>query len=672
MMPLQRMSPEQVQSIDSQLSGVDSEHGSVSATISKIRRDAEKYFSVMQGELGFLSDREVQEQRQYLRTLDPSDKGKIADAWQAYAQESSFVQSSISDNRQIFRDYTERLSEEARKEVISEESKEEWLRWLRDRSRDSKEKKSSLASALPEYLAERRPVAELRQELLKDPALRKAERDGNADIKAKIAFLKSSRDFFGSMEIDQRADLVNSLKRDLEHFEEDQKLYDTMMKSLKEAESQGLITGRVTEYFKSIFYNSAYSHDDRALFVTKTLPNFKKSWAKVHKEAQQVQADAVKQGVDINGVPEIALLATTAFIGKHFEHKEADVARARTALNHTVALRAELQKQADGHLGRAQKAQAITSSKVKEWRSSLFENKRSMPNLQQAVSTLGRYADGWIHEREKFDRLQSEVFDNGVPDGATVLSATEFMNLGYPEKQAYNRKLQSLSLQSIREKNGVTEDDMAAKEAASDQTVEQSNQTTKADVEKEIDEALSTSHPILAKLTRDFLYKENYDTLQALRGAMYNFIWCRNHHYLNKDTRHILQEAAKPETHDIEQNGHSKRMENVDLDYSVSSSNVMRDHRDGTHAPTYIHVSQNKHDAFRNECRENAHNEQWKYWVIADFTDVPYGDIVQFCTSTTYSLKSLKKKWDSAPAAKTISTSGTSKKSSESSLATAA
>ena len=385
------------------------------------------------------------------------------------------------------------------------------------------------------------------------------------------------------------------------------------------------------------------------------------------------------------------------FLSMHYLERENLAAGVTAALAAAEKLPA-LYSKAKGILGAAVGSGAMSKNKVGKWMESLFKQERTPQEIEEILEgELKDYIGTWTKLRYRYDRLERQMDQSGVPPGFNRLSDKKFLDLDYFQRESYveeaersmnislsgpsNRPIDQLKIRirhelQVKDWEGAEELMSEAWAIAEGEDLNELQsmqnylkQFRKVDDERNapseaISQTLETMREAVAEAPGSVqqLYYEamqrGFTTLSGLTTQMYNLVWCHDHGYLDGHREEVLYNASFDETEDIVENGHRQYgLENINLDAVDDSkkADAMRPYRN-TWAPTLYHMDASNGSSrarFLNELQSK--NPARDYWSTLKIRDISYEKQHYLVKKVNYKLKSGMKKLQKAGVAFTLS-----------------
>ena len=385
------------------------------------------------------------------------------------------------------------------------------------------------------------------------------------------------------------------------------------------------------------------------------------------------------------------------FLSMHYLERENLAAGVTAALAAAEKLPA-LYSKAKGILGAAVGSGAMGKNKVGKWMESLFKQERTPQEIEEILEgELRDYIGTWTKLRYRYDRLERQMDQSGVPPGFNRLSDKKFLDLDYFQRESYveeaersmnislngpsNRPIDQLKLRirhELQVKDWESAEELMAEaweiaegedihelESMSNylkqfRKVESRENAPTESITKTLEfirEAISEAPPSVQMLYIEAMQK-GYNTIWGLTTQMYNLVWCHEHGYLDGHREEVLYEESFDETEDIVENGHRQYgLENINLDAIDDDKKLdaMRPYRN-TWAPTLYHMNASNGSSrirYLNELQ--GKNAARDYWSTLKIRDITYDKQAYLVKKVNWKLKSGMKKLKASGVAFTAS-----------------
>lgn len=593
--------------------------------------------------LGFLSREEISSQRSYIESA-ANDPEKMIDIAQSYSRE--MISQSIAKNYAIYENHLIKPLDDALESgIISSKSYGEWIAWMRDSSRNSTQKKSSIESTLPNYLQERRNLAAERKTLLRDAGLSALSSLGDAALDKQISQLKNDRTFLESLSFSERKSLIASVTAALPLPQQDAKLFAKFEGELSSAVSAGLISKASVERWVARFKKPGLSLKAKQYFFEHQWSSYRKAWEKVKEERATVLKNPLFKELTAKDCKEISTFTTeTKFTELHYDKKTALVAEVRAVLKAKETGKQNLLKDTRGILEAAASAGYIAKNKTGPWLEHVIAGKRTLTELRKFVGD-------WAKVRFNFDTVERAMNKGKVPQGLTRLSEEKFLGMSYEQRKSYVEEAQRrLNLEEadtpdtpIKDLKGKvrhaldtqnwdeaklflgkawkaveSEDDIRELKSMegyleSFVTKEKSEDREKTeDVRRayaEITELMGSLPTGLVPLYKSALLR-GAGCVQCVTTCIYNRTWCQDRGYLTESSEEKLRNKAVQETENRIKGGgegHGNGLENNRLD--GFGQPAVRDKGIG---PQNVFMSSGQAGSFVDEA--DANKGTWSFW----------------------------------------------------------
>lgn len=595
--------------------------------------------------LGFLSKDEISSQKSYVESA-ADDPEKMIDIAQSYSRE--MISQSIAKNYAIYHNHLIKPLDEALESgIISSKSYGEWIAWMRDSSRDSSQKKSSIESALPNYLEERRKLAADRKTLLKDTGLGALSKLGDPALDKKIAQLKDESGFLETLSFSERKSLIAAVTAALPLPLQDAKLFEKFEGELSSAVSAGLISKSSVERWIARFKKPGLSLKAKQYFFDHQWSSYRKAWEKVKEERATVLKNPLFKELTSRDCKELAVFtAEKQFTELHYDKKAALTAEVRAVLKAKETGKQALLKDTRGVLETAASAGYIAKNKTGPWLEHVIAGKRTLTELKKFVGD-------WAKVRFNFDTVERAMNKGKVPQGLTRLSEEKFLGMSYEQRKSYVEEAQrrlnleeantpdtpikdlkgkvrhALDTQNWEEarlflgkawKAVESEDDIRELKSmegylesfVSKEKGGADNEKKDEDVKRayaEITELMGSLPTGLAPLYKSALLR-GAGCVQCVTTCIYNRTWCQDRGYLTESSEEKLRNKAVKETENRIKGGgegHGNGLENNRLD--GFGQPAVRDKGIG---PQNVFMSSGQAGSFVDEA--DANKGTWSFW----------------------------------------------------------
>ena len=542
-------------------------------TYEKIRRNYEQYIHVTFDELGLASREQTQLLKSWLDGLDPSDEEGIKRAAEMY---DTIYEKQLDSALELHKEYVDQLYEA--KGFISDKSFKEWISWIRDDSRDYKQKEYSIKNELPKYISERKELAKDREELMGD---KRIEGVTDSALQSKIDDLTDDKKWFESLEFTERKDLINRIKAGLATESGDEK-----MKGLKDEAEKVLVAAtkepqpalhrdKVGVWLKRIFDDGVKKLRDGKvsekdiqekirLFIygqdAKSLGGLIKTWRGVAVQFWRTRADPAFEGVKTEFVN------TKGFLWKHYKERVSYVNVMKQQRDRAKSLRGRAWSIITGA------SEALDAKGRARWLNDyVFNGNHTLEELESIINgNLAVRLDAKMNVYHRYDKAKKKADKLEGLRGMEVPEKGEFLNFHYKKqlvkvaemeqrikeleknspdflliRQSMDRGDWDEAMELIEE--GRKKKDVSPGDAAQLDSMEEyvkQHEKYKGDkveaIEKKGEEAKEIDE-LIASLPEDLqgiliaLAEEGADCVKMFGWGVYNREWCNRHGYLNPE-----------------------------------------------------------------------------------------------------------------------------------------
>ena len=384
------------------------------------------------------------------------------------------------------------------------------------------------------------------------------------------------------------------------------------------------------------------------------------------------------------------------FLSMHYLERENLTANVTAALAAAERLPV-LYSKAKSVLGAAVASGAMSKNKVGKWMETLFSQDRTPKEIENLLEgKLKDYIGTWTKLRYRYDRIEREMDQKGVPQGFNRLAEQKFLDLDYFQRESYveeaersmniglkgpsDKPIDHLKMR-IRHELQVKDWEGAEELLAEAWTIAEGEdvhelqsmenylkqfrgaESKKNAPSETISQTLESMREAIAEAPSSVqqLYYEaaqrGYNTLAALTTQMYNLVWCHDHGYLNGHREEMLYQASFDETEDIVEHGHRQYgLENINLDAVDDEKKVdaMRPYR-RTWAPTLYHMDASNGSSracYLNELQSK--NAARDYWSTLKIRNISYEKQYYLVKNVNHKIKSGMRKLQKAGVAFTL------------------
>jgi hypothetical protein len=510
---------------------------------------------------GVFSQKDIDQQRQWIESIEGDEKA-IEEAKRSYR--GSRAEEKI---REIWdfhdKQLVEPLDDALRGGVISKQSYEEWLAWAHDLNRESNAKKYSIRNVLPEYLKERRKMAEERSKLREEKNI-----GGVTDPKLThmMATLNDDKTYFGKLSFSERKSLIDGIRAERavsEGGEEYRKLRNKAEDILKKATEEpqpALHRDKVNAWLKRIFESKASAKDINAFLAgtdKQSLQGLIQTWREIAVHFWYARKDPAFNGVKSE------FINTKAFLWLNYKDRVRYVKSMHERAAEAHALRSEASS-------RIQSAKfALDAGGPDRWLNQyVFNGNHTLADLRSIIRGNMTYQ---LNEKVSiFDRYTRAMGRAKKYDGIRGMSfppRAEFLGTKYPQQKSYVVEMElrldqlekdrpkfltirnamdredwddALDLISDEEKNVLSGDDRKQllsmrdyiKEHRKYSDASQKGIEKKQSETKEVDQLINS----LPQDLQDMVIHLSQTDARCVRmfgWGMYNRDWCRRNGYLD-------------------------------------------------------------------------------------------------------------------------------------------
>ncbi len=617
-----------------------------------MRKKYDQYFHVTHDQLGLASAAQTAPLKQWIDSIAPTDTKKILEANKWYQLDYSKKLESALDL--YHGDFLPPLQRAVSAGIISKGSFDEWVKWVRDKSRDYKEKESSILRVLPDYLDKRQALASKKEGILRDSRFSALENSADPALKALAAKISDSNYFLETLSFDGRKSLITEVLNALPLAKGEEKLFTGFEADLKSAVGAGLISSTSMKKWIARFKDPSVNLKAKEYFVKSQFPSYVKAWKKVHKERSDVLKDPLFKEITEKEFKKLSTFTDdTAFRALHFDTKEGMVAEARAAMSAFQRSKLLLHSETKNVLGAAVSAGYISSTKIGPWTEHVINGQRTLQELKNFIKD-------WAKVRYRYDQVEQKMMKDRVPQGLQRLSEDKFLNLSYAQRLSYVEEAERrLHIQvndpkdtPIQDKKGKVRHALdtenweeaqyylglawplaqSAEDIAELQSMEKhlkafgnKSDTEEAgdnaaqeirDAREEIDAVMALLPPSYQKLYSKAL-AHGADCLQCVTTCVYNRTWCQERGYLTEGLEDRLRKQSIEETAQRLSHsgpGHDDGYENNFVDGfnqpSIRTKGV---------GPQNVFSTDSGVDAFVEQA--NANKNTWSFWYWTNYID---------------------------------------------------
>jgi hypothetical protein len=619
---------------------------------SAMRTKFDRFFALTHDTLGLASTSETEALKSWIENIAPDDSKEIGHAEDFYRTTSAKQMQSALDL--YHGDFLPPLQRAVSAGVISESSLGEWIQWVKDKSRNYKEKELSILNVLPDYLEKRYKIAAKREGVLRSSKFATLEHSSDPEIKSLAAKLSDSDYFLNTLSEEWREKLIVEVQNALPLATSEIKIFAGFEAELDKAVSNGLISASSRKKWIARFKDPTVNLTAKTYFVTSQFPSYVSAWQKVHKERDTVLKDPLMAEVTDKQFKNISTFKDNSkFRALHFDTKEGMVAEARAAIKAHKEGKLLLHKETTNVLKAAVTAGYISSNKVGPWTEHVLKGERTLHELKNFIK-------GWAKARYRYDQVEQKMLKERVPQGLQRLSEEKFVNLSFEQRISYVEEAERrLHIQMGDPKDTPIQDakgkvrhalDLenweeaqhhlakawplatSAEDIAELQSMEKHLRAfgNKSDIEMANDNAEEEIHwareeidSVMSLLPQSYqkLYSKALGhgaaCLQCVTTCVYNRTWCQERGYLTEGIEDTLREKSIEETADRLSHagpGHGDGYEN--------------NHLDGFHQPAIrtkgigpqnVFSSSGGADAFVEQA--NANKNTWSFWYWTNYID---------------------------------------------------
>ncbi len=610
-----------------------------------MRSKYDEYVHLTHDRLGLASTYETQQLKRWIESIDERDTEQIYEAEKWYRLD---YQKRAQSALELYHgQFLPPLQRALSQNVISEKSLDEWVKWVRDKGRDYKEKELSISRVLPDYLSKRYTLAGKRQGILRDPRMKALENSTDPRMKALSAKIRDDDFFLDALSFDQRKALIEEVLLALPMHENEIPLFRDLESALDAAMKDELISEDSRKKWIARFKDPSVNHRAKEYFLTQQFPSYVTGWRRVHSARSTLLKDPLMKNLTEKDVKELkTFLDDKKFRALHFDKKEGLNATVKATLTAKKTHKEVLHSETRNVLQAAAAAGYISSDKIGGWALHVLEGKRTLQELKDFIKD-------WAKVRFRYDKVEHGMVTGKVPQGFSRLSEEQFLKLSYAQRLSYveeaERRLHiengnpkdtliqdakgkvrhALDLENWEEAEhflrhawplAETQEDIAElqsmekylrafdkKRSGQKETADDHEEIRNAN--NEIEMVLSLLPPSLQPIYRKALSK-GADCLQCVTTTVYNRTWCQERGYLTESLEEKLHDQSIEETAERLSptgDGHSDGLENNFVDGFHQPS--IRDKGIG---PQNVFLSSSGADAFVEKAEANK--SCWSFW----------------------------------------------------------
>ena len=533
-----------------------------------------EHLAIFHDEMHLLSDSEASSQRQYVeQAIAEGNITKLRDLYEEYAS-----QAAKEDRRKkqelYFRDYLDPLESMKSRKVISEDSYNQWINWMKDGQRAGYDKTKSIRDSFQAYRNAREELAGDRKGLIEDIKNKKIlENVTDPELKAKIEYLTDDKKWFNEHEFTQRKNLIDHIKAGLATEaggEKKKKLQQEAEKILMDATKEpqpALHRDKVGTWLKRIFDEGpkkGASFEDLRSFVhgmdAKSLGGLIKTWRAVALQFWITRGDPAFEGVKTEFVN------TKGFLWKHYKERVSYVNVMKQQRDRAKSLRGRAWSIITGA------SEALDAKGRARWLNDyVFNGNHTLEELESIINgNLAVRLDAKMNVYHRYDKAKKKADKLEGLRGMEVPEKSEFLNLHYKKQLVkvaeMEQRIEELEKNSpdfllIRQsmdrgdwdeameliEEGRKKKDVSPGDAAQLDSMEEyvkQHEKYKGDkveaIEKKGEEAKEIDE-LIASLPEDLqgiliaLAEEGADCVKMFGWGVYNREWCNRHGYLNPE-----------------------------------------------------------------------------------------------------------------------------------------
>ncbi len=545
-----------------------------------------EHLRLFHDEMHLLSDSEASAQKQYVeQAIAEGNITKLKDLYEEYASEAA-REERRKKQELYFRDYLDPLASMKSRGVISEDSYNQWIKWMQDGQRAGYEKTKSIRDTFQAYRNDREELAGDRKELIEEIKKNKAmENLTDSELKAKIEYLTDDKKWFNEHEFTQRKNLIDHIRAGLatdKGGEKIKKLKSEAEKILMDATKEpqpALHRDKVGTWLKRIFEEGpekGASFEDLRKFVhgmdAKSLGGLIKVWRDIGIQFWTVRADPAFDGVKTEFVN------TKGFLWKHYKDRVSYVSVMKQQRDRAKSLRSRAWSLITGA------SEALDTKGRRRWLNDyVFNGNHTLEELESIINgNLAIRLDAKLNVYHRYDKAKKRAEKLEGLRGMKVLEKGEFLNLHYEKQLAkvdeMEQRIKELEKNSpdfllIRHsmdrgdwdeamdliEEGRKKPDLLSSDSEQLDSMEEyvrQHQKYKSDkveaIENKGEEAKEIDE-LIASLPEDLqgiivaLASEGADCVKMFGWGMYNREWCNRRGYLNPEREMNAIRDGKPQ-----------------------------------------------------------------------------------------------------------------------------
>lgn len=542
--------------------------------VEAISHGVSEHLHVFHDEMHLLSDAEASSQRQYVeQVIAEGNITKLKDLYEEYASLAA-REERRKKQELYFRDYRDPLESMKSRGVISQDSYDQWIKWMQDSQRAGYEKTKSIRDTFQAYRNDREELAGDRKELIekvnKDKIIDNVE---DPDLKAGIVHLIEDKIWFDELGFTQRKNLIDNIKAGLATDKGGEKIKklkekaeEILMDATKEPQP-ALHRDKVGTWLKRIFEEGpkkGASFEDLKNFVhgmdAKSLGGLIKVWRSIAVQFWRTRADPAFEGVKTE------LVNTKGFLWKHYKERVGYVSIMKQQRDRAKSLRSRAWSLITGA------SEALDAKGRARWLNDyVFNGNHTLEELESIINgNLAVRLDSKLNVYHRYEKARKKAEKLEGIRGMKVPEKSEFLKLHYEKqlakvdemeqrireieknspdflliRQAMDRSDWDEAMELIeegRKKKDVSSSD--EKQLDSMEEYVRQHQKYKGDkveaIEKKGEEAKDIDELIMS-LPEDLrgivisLAEEGADCVKMFGWGMYNREWCNRRGYLNPE-----------------------------------------------------------------------------------------------------------------------------------------
>lgn len=402
---------------------------------SEVRAAFEDFMRVNFDETGFLSRKEVEDQRQAMEKLLSNHDIDWKDAINAYM--GTFAEKSKADNLDLYRNEVEGPLQNALNDgIISRESYMQWIQWLRDPNRQAVEKKASINSVLPTYLADRRKIASQRDAILSDKRFAELSKSHDKAISDLCSKISDSKFLLNSQSFEERKASISDVLAALPIIDEEKALFAGFSKELDSAVGK-YISAESKKKWIARFNDPSVNPKAREYFVTQQFPAYVAAWKTVHADYDKLKVNPAIALLTKKEVKDIDLFKSPSkFLALHYDEKVNIMHEVHNAVTAKAESKEALHAEIKAVIDTAASAGYVSSNNTGYLVSHMIERERSVQEVKNFVKE-------WAKIRFRFDKVESTMTNGRVPQGLVRLSEASFLSLTFAQRKSYVEEAES-------------------------------------------------------------------------------------------------------------------------------------------------------------------------------------------------------------------------------------